>query len=314
MTRKQQAGAVSEVDPGHRQPIEVSVIMPCLDEVEAVGVCVARARAAIEDSGLTGEVVVVDNGSRDGSAQVAEASGARVVHEPVRGYGNAYQTGLRQARGRYIVMGDADGTYDFGGISVFLDLLRGGAEMVIGSRLRGEIEPQAMPWLHRYVGNPGLTGLLNLLHGTRFSDAHCGMRAFSAEALAEMDLRTPGMEFASELLIEAARSRLRVQEIPIRYARRAGGQPKLRTMRDGWRHLKLIVSRASPAWKALLAMPVVVPIGLLIAGAVAGLTLLTLGFLSFLVAAGKRRLQARRGEGGHDPHQVTVVDARHEVA
>ena len=241
--------------------VEVSVVMPCLNEEAAIGLCVETAMKALAGMGVRGEVVVVDNGSTDRSAYIAESMGARIVHEPVPGYGNAYRKGIKGARGRYIVMGDSDGTYDFGVISQFVEPLRNGADMVIGTRLRGRIEPGAMPWLHRYVGNPVLTGLLNLMFRVHLSDSHCGLRALKREAYERLRLSTPGMEFASELLIEAVRKRLRYQEIPIRYMRRTGGEPKLRTWRDGWRHLRLMLVEA-PNWILALSTSAVVVVGL----------------------------------------------------
>ena len=186
-------------------PLDVSVVIPCLNEVESVAACVREARTAIAGAGYDGEVVVVDNGSTDGSGEAARAAGARVVEEGRPGYGSAYRAGLSAARGRYVVMGDADGTYDFGEIPRFVQRLEEGADFVVGSRLRGTMEPGAMPWLHRRVGNPVLTAILNLFFRTGLSDTHCGMRAFRREHLDALDLRTTGMEFASEQIIRAPR-------------------------------------------------------------------------------------------------------------
>ncbi|WP_235609061.1 glycosyltransferase family 2 protein, partial [Frankia casuarinae] len=205
------------------QPVEVSVVMPCLNEQESVGVCVRKALAGLATAGAAGEVVVVDNGSTDRSADVAAAAGARVVRETRRGYGNAYLAGFAAARGRLIVMGDADDSYDFSDLGVLLAPLRAGrADYVLGSRFAGEILPGAMPWLHRYVGNPVLTGILNRLFDVRSSDAHSGMRAFSREAYLRMQLRCEGMELASELVIAAGRAELRIEEVPITYHPRVG--------------------------------------------------------------------------------------------
>ncbi len=221
--------------------LDVSVVIPCLDEQHTVGVCVTKAVGAIAALGLTGEVVVVDNGSTDRSAEVARAAGARVVHEPRRGYGQAYLAGFEAARGRWLVIGDADDTYDFSDLSGFLAPLRAGADMVMGSRLKGRIEPGAMPWHHRWIGVPILSWILNLLFRAGISDAHCGMRAITAEACRGLGLRTTGMEFASEMIIKAARRRLRIVEIPITLHRGGRpGRPHLRSVRDGWRHLKMM--------------------------------------------------------------------------
>jgi Glycosyl transferase family 2 len=217
----------------------VSVVIPCLNEAENITSCVARARAALEENAIVGEVVVADNGSEDDSVALAQAAGARVVHEPRRGYGSAYLAGFEAARGRYIVMADADLTYDFAEIPHFVERLVAGADMVIGDRM-DNIHPGAMPWLHRYVGNPVLTGLLNLFYRTGVKDAHCGMRAVRGEALERLDLRTTGMEFASEMVIRASKEGMRIDQLPITYHPR-GGESKLSSFRDGWRHLRFLL-------------------------------------------------------------------------
>ena len=219
---------------------DVSVIMPCLNEAAAVATCVGKARAALAAAGLEGEVVVADNGSEDGSPALAAAAGARVVSAPVRGYGAAYLAGLDAARGTYLVLGDADGTYDFGAVPEFVTALKAGNDVVLGSRFRGRILPGAMPWLHRYVGNPVLSGILSLFFGARISDAHCGLRAMTRAASDRMRLKSTGMEFASEMVAVALRHGLRVAEIPITYYPR-GGISKLRSFRDGWRHLRFML-------------------------------------------------------------------------
>jgi glycosyltransferase involved in cell wall biosynthesis len=218
---------------------KVSVVIPCLNEAENIEECVRRARAAIEAGGFTGEVVVADNDSTDGSGALAEAAGARVVHEPRPGYGSAYMAGFAAARGEYIVMADADLTYDFAEIPRFVAELDKGAQLVMGDRM-DNIHPGAMPWLHRYVGNPVLTGILNVFFKTGVSDAHCGMRGFRRDILPILDLRTTGMEFASEMVIRAAKEHLRIAEFPIEYHPR-GGQSKLSSFRDGWRHLRFLL-------------------------------------------------------------------------
>jgi glycosyltransferase involved in cell wall biosynthesis len=219
----------------------VSVVMPCLNEAQGVGVCVDKARRALAALGVPGEVVVVDNGSTDGSPAIAAAAGARVVHEPRRGYGSAYLRGFQEARGRYLVMGDADDSYDFADIPRFVQpLLAGSCDMVMGTRLKGEILPGAMPWSHRWIGNPILSGMLKLLFRTRISDSHCGMRAFTREAYERMGLRTTGMEFASEIVVNALRCRLAVEELPITYHPRQGTS-KLNGLRDAWRHVRFML-------------------------------------------------------------------------
>jgi glycosyltransferase involved in cell wall biosynthesis len=225
-------------DDDRSTPI-VSVVIPCLNEAENIEECVTAARDALRAMGVDGEVVVADNNSEDDSARLAELAGARVVVERRRGYGSAYLAGFAASRGRYIVMADADLTYDFNEIPRFVAELEGGAEMVIGDRM-DNIHPGAMPWLHQYVGNPILTGLLNLLFRTGISDAHCGMRALRRDVLPRLDLRTTGMEFASEMVIRASKEKLKIAEFPIEYHPR-GGESKLSSFRDGWRHLRFLL-------------------------------------------------------------------------
>jgi glycosyltransferase involved in cell wall biosynthesis len=224
--------------------IDVSVVMPCLNEEDAIGACIDEALSSVAAMGLSGEVVVVDNGSTDDSVSVARAAGARVIHEPERGYGNACRRGLSEARGRYLVMGDSDGTYDFRALPDFLRPLIDGVDMVIGNRLNEEMEDKAMPWLHRYVGNPVLTGTMNLIYRSDIGDAHCGLRSITKPFFDQLELSSPGMEFASEFLIEAVQHDVTIEQVPIVYRRRLGGQPKLRTFRDGFRHLRLMLARS----------------------------------------------------------------------
>jgi glycosyltransferase involved in cell wall biosynthesis len=216
----------------------VSVVIPCLNEAETIAECVTRARAVLDANASSGEVIVVDNGSTDGSGELARAAGAHVVSEPRRGYGSAYQAGLAVARGDYIVMVDADLTYDFGDIPKFVQALEDGADVVIGNRM-ADIKPGAMPLLSR-IGNPLLSGFLNVLHRTNIHDAHSGMRALRREVVPVLNLRTVGMEFASEMVIRATREHLDVREVPIALHPRVG-ESKLSPFRDGWRHLRLIL-------------------------------------------------------------------------
>jgi glycosyltransferase involved in cell wall biosynthesis len=219
--------------------VQLSVVIPCLNEAENIERCVASALAAMTRGGIAGEVIVADNDSEDASAELAGLAGARVIHEPRRGYGSAYLAGLAAARGEYIVMADADLTYDFEEIPSFLSVLEEGADMVVGNRM-DNIHPGAMPWLHRYIGNPVLSRILNLLFHTGVRDAHCGMRAVRRERLEVLQLRTTGMEFASEMIVRAAKERLDIREIPIEYHVR-GGESKLSSFRDGWRHLRFLL-------------------------------------------------------------------------
>jgi glycosyltransferase involved in cell wall biosynthesis len=245
----------------------VSVVIPCLNEAENIEPCVRAALEVLRGAALDGEVVVVDNASEDDSAALAAAAGARVVHEPRRGYGSAYLAGFAAARGRYIVMADADLTYDFNEIPRFVAELEQGAELVMGDRM-DNIQPGAMTWLHRYVGNPILTGLLNLFFDTGVKDAHCGMRALRRDVLPRLDLRTTGMEFASEMVIRAAKADLRIAEFPIEYHPR-GGESKLSSFRDGWRHLRFLLVH-SPTHLFILPGALLAGLGTLIVALVGG--------------------------------------------
>ncbi len=245
----------------------VSVVIPCLNEEENIEACVAQALAAIAEADLDGEVIVADNNSTDRSAELAAAAGAKVVHVPARGYGAAYLGGFAAARGTYIVMGDADLTYDFGEVPRFVEHLEDGADLVMGNRMNN-IQPGAMPWLHQYIGNPVLSGFLNLLFRTGVRDAHCGMRAVRRSALPILDLRTPGMEFASEMVIRAAKENLRIEQFDIQYAPR-GGESKLSTFRDGWRHLRFLLAH-SPTYLFLIPGLVLAVLGLLVMATVLG--------------------------------------------
>src|SRR3954454_12926843 len=228
----------------------VSVVIPALNEAESIEACVRRSIETMEEHGIRGEVIVADNGSDDGTPELARDAGARVIYEQRKGYGSAYLAGFASAQGKYIVMGDADETYDFAEIARFIEPLEEGADFVMGSRLRGKIHPGAMPWLHRYVGNPVLTGVLNLFFKTGVSDAHCGMRAFRRELLPRLDLRTTGMEFASEQVIRSSKLGLDIREIPIEYHPRTG-ESKLSSFSDGWRHLRFLLVH-SPTWLFLV--------------------------------------------------------------
>ena len=240
----------------------VSVVIPCLNEEENIEACVRSALEVMEREGIAGEVVVADNNSEDRSAEIATAAGAHVVTETRRGYGSAYLAGFAAARGKYIVMGDADLTYDFAEIPRFIAELDNGAELVMGDRM-DNIQPGAMPWLHQYVGNPLLSGTLNFFFKTGIRDAHCGMRALRRDVLPRLDLRTTGMEFASEMVIRAGKEELTVAEFPIDYHPR-GGTSKLSTFRDGWRHLRFLLVH-SPTHLFMLPGAILAAIGTIIA-------------------------------------------------
>ncbi len=242
--------------------VKVSVVIPCLNEAASIERCVRRALEALDGHDWLGEVIVADNGSEDGSAAIASTAGALVVHEPRRGYGSAYLAGFAAAAGEYIVMADADLTYDFGDIPRFIDELDKGADLVMGDRMKG-IQPGAMPWLHRYVGNPLLSGVLNLFFRTGVHDAHCGMRAVRRGVLPRLDLRTTGMEFASEMVVRAGKERLAISEIPIHYHAREGDS-KLSSFRDGWRHLRFLLVH-SPNWLFIVPGAAMAALGALVA-------------------------------------------------
>jgi glycosyltransferase involved in cell wall biosynthesis len=255
---------------------DVSIVMPCLNEAASLGHCVEKARAALvliaERYGLSGEVVVADNGSTDGSQALATRLGARLVTVERRGYGAALQAGFAAAEGRFLVMGDADGSYDFLESAPMIGALLDGADICMGSRFKGGIMPGAMPWKNQHIGNPVLTGLLNLLFGTRVDDAHCGLRALTKAAFERLQLTGAGMEFASEMVVKAALLKLVVAETPvILHPDLRGRPPHLRPWRDGWRHLRYLLM-LSPGW--LFVLPAV-------CGAIFALTVLftALGFM-----------------------------------
>jgi hypothetical protein len=245
---------------------QISVVIPCLNEARSLASCVDKAIAAFSSMDVPGEVVVADNGSNDGSVEIAEKHGARVVHATVRGYGSALRKGIREARGEFIVLGDADGSHDFGEIGRFVEKWREGYEFVMGNRLAGEMKKGAMSWHHRHIGTPVLTGILNLFFGVRVSDINCGMRGITRQLAAKLDFRTNGMEFASESLIKAARWGARIAEVPITvWPDQRDRPPHLRTFRDGWRHLRLIMLSA-PNWLFLLPGGLLIALGLGIVG------------------------------------------------
>lgn len=249
--------------PTDAEACAVSIVMPCLNEAETVGTCVTKAVSTLQRLGLRGEVLVVDNGSTDGSQEIARRCGARVVSETRRGYGSALMRGAEEARAPHIIMADCDDSYDLTDLERFVAKLREGFDLVMGSRLRGKIMPGAMPWHHRWIGNPVLSGLLNLLFRPGISDAHCGMRAFTKDAYRRMQLQTTGMEFASEMVIKAALGNLRIAEIPITlYPDGRNRPPHLRSFRDGWRHLRFMLL-FSPTHLYLLPGALLMLLGLL---------------------------------------------------
>ena len=251
------------------ETIEVSVVMPCLNEAETLETCIVKAQRALEEARIAGEVVIADNGSTDGSVEIAERLGARVVNVRARGYGNALMGGIAAARGEYVVMGDADDSYDFSHVPRFVEQLRKGAHVVMGNRFRGGIQKNAMPALHRYLGNPGLTRLGRLFFHSPVGDFYCGLRGFRKDAYERMGLRTTGMEFATEMVVKATLLHLRIAEVPTTLAPDGRSRPPhLRTWRDGWRTLRFFLLY-SPRW--LFLYP---GIALMLVGAALGLWLL----------------------------------------
>lgn len=250
-------------------PLRVSIVMPCLNEAETVAICVTKARAWLQSTGTNGEVLVVDNGSTDGSAALATAAGAQVVHERRRGYGNAYLRGFAEARGEIIVMGDADDTYDFSQLDELLKPLGDGFDMVLGNRFTGGITAGAMPWAHRYIGSPIINLIIRRFIGLRVGDSQSGFRAFTRDAYERMKLRSGGMELASEMIVNAAREGLQVTEVPAPYSVRLG-ESKLNTVRDGWRHLRFLLVSAP---NFLFVLPGLALVGM-------GITVLAISFLA----------------------------------
>ena len=228
--------------------LELTILMPCLNEAETLATCIAKARGFLTRTGIEGEVLIADNGSTDGSQEIAIAAGARVVAVAERGYGAALGAGIEAARGRYVIMGDADDSYDFEHLDAFIEELRAGTKLVMGNRFKGGIAPGAMPWHHRYIGNPVLSFLGRLFFGTKASDFHCGLRGFERRAILDLGLRTTGMEFASEMLVKATLSGLPVAEVPTTLKPDGRSRPPhLRSFRDGWRHLRFLLL-FSPRW------------------------------------------------------------------
>jgi glycosyltransferase involved in cell wall biosynthesis len=244
------------------QKVEISVVIPCLNEANSLGICIGKALGAFQGAGLSGEVVVADNGSTDGSIEIAKSSGARVVPVKQRGYGAALRAGIGASRGRFVIMGDADDSYDFSEVPRFVEKWREGYDLVMGNRFRGGIKPGAMPWHHKYVGNPGLTALLNLFFRAGVGDGYCGMRGFSRAMYDQLDVRSAGMEFAPELIIKAAQVGARITEIPIiLWPDKRGRPPHLRSFRDGWRTLRFFLLYA-PNWLFLLPGGLLMALGL----------------------------------------------------
>jgi hypothetical protein len=237
-------------DPQNQEnnPIELSVVMPCLNEAETLAACIRKARSSMQRCGIAGEIIIADNGSSDGSQAIAVSQGARVVEVKAKGYGSALMGGIGAARGTYVIMGDADDSYDFTNLMPFVEKLRAGNQLVMGNRFLGGIEPGAMPPLHRYLGNPVLTFIGRLFFGSSCGDFHCGLRGFSRDAILSLDLQTTGMEFASEMVVKATLRGLTISEVPTTLSPDGRSRPPhLRSWRDGWRHLRFLLM-FSPRW------------------------------------------------------------------
>jgi glycosyltransferase involved in cell wall biosynthesis len=249
---------------GEQPSLELSVVMPCLNEAETLASCIAKARQSMAELDICGEVIVADNGSTDGSQAIAAAMGARLVSVEARGYGNALMGGIAAARGAYIIMGDADDSYDFATLAPFVERLREGYDLVMGNRFAGQIKPGAMPALHRYFGNPLLTGIGQLLFHSQCGDFHCGIRGFRRDMVMELDLRTTGMEFASEMVVKATLHQLQIAEVPVTLSPDGRSRPPhLRSWRDGWRHLRFLLLY-SPAWLFFYPGALLIALGLLV--------------------------------------------------
>ena len=244
-----------------KENVELSIVMPCLNEAETIGTCIQKASTFLEKSGVEGEIVVADNGSVDGSQKIALEAGARVVNVERKGYGSALMGGIDVACGKFVIMGDSDDSYDFLNLGPFLEKLREGYDLVMGNRFKGGIEPGSMPFLHRYLGNPVLTKIGQILFRCPIGDFHCGLRGFTKKAAEKMALRTTGMEFASEIVVKSSLKKMKICEVPTTLSKDGRSKsPHLRTWRDGWRHLRFLLL-FSPNWLFLYPGAVLMAFG-----------------------------------------------------
>lgn len=293
-------------------PPELTILMPCLNEARTLVTCIGKAQAFFRRSGVVGEVVIADNGSTDGSREIAREAGARVVEVPTRGYGAALIAGIREARGRFVIMGDSDDSYDFSDLQGFVDALRAGSQLVMGNRFVGGIKPGAMPALHRYLGNPVLSFVGRLFFRSPVRDFHCGLRGFDRAAMASLQLNSTGMEFASEMVVKATLGGLRVTEVPTTLSPDGRDRPPhLRSWRDGWRHLRFLLVHA-PAWLFMYPGLLLLAIGLLGSTALAlgpvpiGIATLDVHSLVYATAAACLGLQMVLFAGASSFHAVQV--------
>ena len=247
-----------------KKDIELSIVMPCLNELETIGICIRKAKTFLAENQVSGEIVVSDNGSTDGSDKLARELGARVVYEKEKGYGSALMKGISEAKGKYIIMGDSDDSYDFLSIKPFLDKLRRGNDLVMGNRFAGGLQKGAMPFLNKYIGNPFLSGIGKLFFKSKVSDFHCGLRGFSKEAYKKMNMQTKGMEFASEMVVKATLLKMNIAEVPTTLSQDGRSRrPHLRPFNDGWRHLRFLLLY-SPRWLFLYPGIALFVIGLIL--------------------------------------------------
>jgi len=262
--------------------MELTILMPCLNEAETLAICIRKAKKFLNESGIDGEVLISDNGSTDGSQEIAEKEGARVVHAPVRGYGGALITGCEEAKGKYVIMGDADDSYDFLHLMPFVEKLREGYELVMGNRFAGGIAKGAMPWSHRYIGNPVLSFIGRTFFHSKIRDFHCGLRGYNRESMLALNLQTSGMEYASEMVVKSELNGLKIAEVPTTLKKDGRSRPPhLRSMRDGWRHLKFLLMY-SPNWLLLYPGLAFLLLGVII-GAVLIVNRITINQVNFSI-------------------------------
>jgi glycosyltransferase involved in cell wall biosynthesis len=276
-----ESAVVPEPRPNEAQEVELSIVLPCLNEAETLETCIRKARRSLDELGVSGEVIVADNGSTDGSQAIAEGAGARVVASPRRGYGAALRGGIEAARGRHVLMADADDSYALDSLGPFVEALRSGSELVMGNRFEGGIAPGAMPFLHRYLGNPVLSRAGRLFFRVPIGDFHCGMRAFHRDTIRSLGMQTEGMEFASEMVVRSALAGIKIAEVPTTL--RPDGRsraPHLRTWTDGWRHLRFLLA-FSPRWLLLYPALAMLAAGVLGLGWLAVIGTVRVGDVSF---------------------------------
>lgn len=242
--------------------IELSIVMPCLNEAETLAICITKAQLFLNSNGINGEIIIADNGSTDGSIDIAKSHNAKIIHVKLKGYGSALRSGIDASKGTYIIMADADDSYDFSNLMPFLSELRNGYDLVMGNRFKGGIEKNAMPFLHKYLGNPVLSFIGRLFFKIKIRDFHCGLRGFSRKAYSKLDLRTTGMEFASEMIVKAKLNNLSITEVPTKLSKDGRSRaPHLNTWRDGWRHLRFLLLY-SPKWLFLYPSLIMLVVGI----------------------------------------------------